>query len=130
MRAPGDSYWLSFIRLRHHAGTVEKEDSYLLVGLPTNIYTTVNVLRRLVPIDLPWRDLEALALTTIAVFDGKGIAVQDHRYTMEGVAMPGHRLARRKTETTDENRPTLEEDFIGHSRFSSTSPTISLASPY
>ena len=58
---------------------IEKEDGDVLVGLFTDIDTAVKALGRLVPIDLPRRNLDALALTPIAIFDGEGIAVQVER---------------------------------------------------
>ncbi len=76
---------------------VEKEDCDFLVELFTDIDTAVKALGRLVPIDLPRSNLDPLALTPIAIFDGEGIAVQDHRDPMIWITMPGQRLARRKT---------------------------------
>ena len=55
-----------------------------------------------------------MTLTAITVFDGNGIAVQDHGDSMKGVAMPGHCLAGRKAQATNERRPAMEEDFVGH----------------
>lgn len=59
------------MRLRHCVRTVEKEDGNLLVGLLTDIDTAVDALGRLIPINLPRRDRDVLALTPIAVFEAR-----------------------------------------------------------
>ena len=91
---------------------IEKEDGNLLVRLFTDIDTAVNPVSWLIPIDLPWRDREVLALTPITVFNGKCIPVQHDSYSMKRVAMPGHSLTRREIEAADMSCPALEEDFI------------------
>jgi hypothetical protein len=91
---------------------IEKEDVNLLVRLFTDIDTAVNLVSWLIPIHLPWRDREALALTPIPVFNGKCIPAQHDSYSMKKVAMLGHSLTRREIQAADMSCPALEEDFI------------------
>jgi hypothetical protein len=80
-------------RLSDCVGAVKEEDRDLLVRLLADIDSAVNPFGRLIPIRLPRRDLESMALATIAVLDCEGIAAQDNRYPMKWIAVPGHRLA-------------------------------------
>jgi len=56
-------------RLRHRVRSVEQEDRNLLVGLLADIQRPMNTGTRLVPLNLTGRDLNALALASVAVFD-------------------------------------------------------------
>jgi hypothetical protein len=85
--------WATFRRLRHCIGIVEKEHGHLLVGLRPDINPAVDPRRRLVPIDLPRRDGDALPLTPIAVVEGQGI-LTFFGYTLAvGRALAGTRHA-------------------------------------
>jgi hypothetical protein len=53
---------------------IEEENGDLLVRLLTHIDAAVNPVRRLIPVRLPSRDVKAVALATIALFDGECIA--------------------------------------------------------
>jgi hypothetical protein len=55
-----------------------------------------------------------MALTSVAVFDDKGIAGQNHRDPMKWDAMPGQGLTGRQTLTTDQSCSTMEQDFTTH----------------
>ena len=101
-------------RLRHSVGVVDEEHRDLLVRLLADIDTSVNLVRGLIPICLPRRDLEPMALTAIAVFDGEGIAPQDHRHPMKWVAMPVHGFAGCEAHPPDEGCSALEEPFLSH----------------
>jgi len=57
---------------------VQEEDCNLFVRLLANIHSAVNAASRLVPAHLPRRNLQAMTLTSVAVFDSEGITGQDH----------------------------------------------------
>ncbi len=93
---------------------VKQENGDLFVRLLTNIDGAVNSVSRLVPVNLPRRDAQAMALTPIGVFDGEGIAGQDHSDSMKWVSMPGQCFTGRHPLTTNKDRSTMEENFVAH----------------
>jgi len=60
---------LSLSRLRLGIWTVEKENRDLLIRTLPDIHRSMNTGARLLPLDLTRRDLDALALASVAVFD-------------------------------------------------------------
>ena len=60
---------LSLSRLRLGIWTVEKENRDLLIRTLPDIHRSMNAGARLLPLDLTRRDLDALALASVAVFD-------------------------------------------------------------
>lgn len=105
---------LLFVRLRYRVGTVEQEDGYLLIGLFSNIHCTVKPLGRLLPFNLPRRDLDAMALASIAKLHQQDIAAHHDRNPLKGIAMLGHGLAGRQAQTANQGISLLEHDFVGH----------------
>jgi hypothetical protein len=83
--------------LRDGIWAVEQEDSDLLVRLLADIHSPMNAGTRLLPLDLSRRDLDALALTSIPVFNREEIASHHYRHPLKGIAMPRHRLAGSKS---------------------------------
>jgi hypothetical protein len=60
---------LSLSRLRPGIWTVEKENRDLLIRTLPDIHRSMNAGAPLLPLDLTRRDLDALALASVAVFD-------------------------------------------------------------
>jgi hypothetical protein len=114
--------------LRHGIGAVEQEDRNLLVGLPADIHSAVNALGWLLPIDLSRRNLDAMALSSVAVLDQKRIPAQYVSYPMKWIAMPRHGLAGRETETTNYRGSVMKHDFVCHCvPYAASAPTLQCA---
>jgi hypothetical protein len=69
------SFWVG-VRLRERVRPVEQEDSNLLVPLVAHIYGSVNTIGWILPPNLSRRDLEAMAVARITVFNDKGITAE------------------------------------------------------
>jgi hypothetical protein len=93
---------------------IEKEDGDLLIRSFTDIDATMDLFGGLIPIHLPGRDLEALNLTHIAIFESEGLSMQNDSNTVKRVTVPGHGLAGCKLHAADKCCSTPEEDFILH----------------
>ena len=59
----------AFARLRHCVRLVEQENRNLLIVQLADIHRPMHAGARLLPLNLPRRDLDALALASVAVFD-------------------------------------------------------------
>jgi hypothetical protein len=55
-------------------------------------------------------------LTSVPLLDRQRVALEDHRHAMEGVAVPGHRLAGCEAQAADEDRSALDEPLFAHDR--------------
>lgn len=75
--------WLIVGRLGHSVGMVEEEDGDLLVRLLADVHAAMNAVGRLVPVNLARPELDPLGGATIAVFNGEGVATQNHSYPMK-----------------------------------------------
>jgi hypothetical protein len=51
------------------------------------------------PLDLSWRDLNALALASVPVLNAEEIACQNDCHSLKWIVMPSHGFAGSKTET-------------------------------
>jgi hypothetical protein len=101
-------------RLWNRVRAVEQEDCDLFVSLLADIRGAVNALGWLLPLDLSRRNLDAMALSSIAVLDQKHIPAQHDRYPMKRIAMPRHGFAGCETETTNHGGSMMKEDFVRH----------------
>jgi hypothetical protein len=101
-------------RLHHCVWAVEQENRDLFVGLRADIYSPMNTVGWLLPLDLSRRDLNALALAAVTVLNGEEIAFQDHCHSLKRIAMPRHSLAGSKAQTTHHLGSMVEENFISH----------------
>ena len=66
------------------------------------------------PLDLCQRDLDALALASIAVLNREEIASQNHCLPLKWIAMPRHSLAGGKTQTTHYRGSVMKHQLVGH----------------
>jgi hypothetical protein len=74
---------LFLCRLGHRVRALEQEDRDLFVGLLADIYSPMNTVRWLLPVNLSRRNLDATALSSIPVLDQEHIPAQHDRYAMK-----------------------------------------------
>ena len=101
-------------RLRHRVWSVEQENRDLLLGLLPDIHRSMNTGTRHFPVHLSRRDLDALALTFVAVFNRDEIASQHHGHPLTWIAMPRHSLAWEQDASDEPPWFVLKEDIVCH----------------
>jgi len=100
--------------LRHRIRTVEQEDGDLFIRVLSDIDRPVNTGAGFLPIDLSRRDLNAQALTAIAVFNREEIAAQYYGDAMAGITVPQHSLTESKTQSSHHRGSVMKEEFVNH----------------
>jgi hypothetical protein len=95
-------------------GVVQEEDGDLLVGLPTDIHTTMDAVGWFIPIDLTGTKGEPLRGAAVTVLDREGITTEENRDAVIGVAMPGSALARSQVLAADERRVPFVKNVFSH----------------
>ena len=92
----------------------EKEDGNLLVDPLADIHGTMDVIGRLVPINLSGREFDVVARGSVTVLDLQGIATEDDRHAMARVTVPSRALTGCETHPSNQRCPSSVEDFLGH----------------
>ena len=92
----------------------EKEDGNFLVDSLADIHCTMDVIGRLVPINLSGREFDMVARGSVTVLDFQGIAAEDDRNAMAWVTVPLSALAECETHPSNECCPASVDDFLGH----------------
>src|SRR5271155_1035324 len=107
---------LSLSRLRLGIWTVEKENRDLLIRTLPDIHRSMNAGARLLPLDLTRRDLDALALASVAVFDDRTSPLSTTATGWNGSRCHGISFAGSKAQMPPRRGSVVEEDFVNHSR--------------
>ena len=76
-----------------HLPVVEQENRDLLIRLLAHIHRPMNTGARFLPLDLPRRDLNVVALASVTILNGEEIASQDHCHSLKWIAVPRHTLS-------------------------------------
>jgi hypothetical protein len=104
----------------------EKEDGNFLVDSLADIHCTMDVIGRLVPINLSRCESDVVARVSVTVLDPQGIAAEDDRYAMAWVTVPRRALAGCETHPSNQRCSSSVEDLLGHNLDPSCGLTLNL----
>src|SRR5580704_8276167 len=110
LRVHRELLWMDYLRRR--TAMPENVDRNFLECLRPSIDGAVDTIGRFDPIDLAGAQLGVNGRASVTKFHRQGVAAEDNRYAMPGVAVPRASLAGREAHASNQRRSASVQDFL------------------